>query len=421
MTAHPEPPRRYPHPALFGILVLPFGAAVGFLQVAVPFWLAQRGMPLTQIGALSAAAFLPHGLKLFWVWLPDVTGRKKAWYLACGNLVALLLAVASFMDPMKNYGLYVVVLTALQAAAATTAASLNALMATTPREQDKGRAGGFYMAGNVGGTSLLGAGAIWLSRIFSPTTSGLVLAGLMVLSTLGAFTLDERAGIVVQSRNALDLVAKKVWEILKDLGRILVSREGFTGLLICLAPVGCGALTNLFSAMADDYHASASTVEMVNGLGGGISGALGSILGGYLADKMNRRLAYAVSGGITALFAVAMVLSPMNPTTYTWATLGYSFANGISFAAFAGMVLEMVSAGAVATKYALFVAASNMAISYTTYLDGWASSIRGWGTRGTVGFDAAITFAGIGFLLLMVAVTRMWPARAAASPPQAAA
>src|SRR5207248_47717 len=139
----------------------------------------------------------------------------------------------------------------------------------------------------------------------------------------------------------LRALGRRISDIAKDLWQLVRSREGVTGLIICAAPVGCGALTNLFSALAPDYRAPAEIVEAVNGIGGGIVGALGSVLGGYLADKMNRRLCYALAGGITAVCALAMAAAPVNPVTYTWGTLTYSFANGIAFAAFAGMVLEM--------------------------------------------------------------------------------
>jgi hypothetical protein len=38
--------------------------------------------------------------------------------------------------------------------------------------------------------------------------------------------------------------------------------------------------------------------------------------------------------------------------------------------------------------------------SYVTYLDGRATTFRGWGPRGALAFDAALTAAGIAFLLL---------------------
>ena len=47
------------------------------------------------------------------------------------------------------------------------------------------------------------------------------------------------------------------------------------------------------------------------------------------------------------------------------------------------------------TKYTLFVAASNFAISYVTALDGRASGFRGLGARASITFDGLITFAGI--------------------------
>ena len=86
---------------------------------------------------------------------------------------------------------------------------------------------------------------------------------------------------------------------------------------------------------------------------------------------------------------------------------------GIAFAAFAAMVLELVSAGTgVTTKYALFVAVSNQAISYTTAMDGWASTFRDVGTRGTLFFDFAITLAGIALLAAVVVVARKFAPRA---------
>jgi predicted MFS family arabinose efflux permease len=164
--------------------------------------------------------------------------------------------------------------------------------------------------------------------------------------------------------------------------------------------------------MAPDFGASARTVGIVNGIGGGIAGAAGSLVGGYLADRMNRRFAYAIAGGVTALAALAMLLAPLTPTTYAWGTLAYTFANGIAFATWAGMVLELIGhTAATTTKYALFNASSNLAISYVTWVDGWAASASIFpeelrGSRGSLAMDVVLTLAGIAILLAMVAVLR---------------
>jgi hypothetical protein len=83
------------------------------------------------------------------------------------------------------------------------------------------------------------------------------------------------------------------------------------------------------------------------------------------------------------------------------------------------MVLELVghSAG-VATKYALFTATSNQAISYVTWLDGKASDWHGAGARGALAFDAALTFVGLAMLLAIVAYTRRRAPVRSAAPAQ---
>ena len=419
MSEHVELPRRWTPPTLYLLLDLPYGAAVGYLSVAVPFWLAARGVPLSQIAALSATAFLPHALKIFWVPLLDVGSYRKVWYLAMVACTAILLAVLSVYPGLVDHlWLYTALLTTAQVTATTGHAALNALVAITTHERDKAKAAGYYMASNVGGTNLLGALALWLAAHTSPGVAGLVLAGIVFGTGAGAVVISEPRKVDAAIARA-GSVARALWhhfvEVLGALWRTVRSRDGFTGLLISLAPVGCGALTNLFSGIAQDYGAGQRLVEVVNGIGGGLAGALGSLVGGYLADRMNRRLAYALAGGVTALSALAMLVAPMTPFTYAWGTLAYNFANGIAFATWAGLVLEVVGhTAAVATSYALFVASSNLAISYVTALDGWASGFRGlsgtWaraaGARGALAFDAAITFVGTGMLLVMVAVVR---------------
>lgn len=196
-------------------------------------------------------------------------------------------------------------------------------------------------------------------------------------------------------------------------------------MLICLSPVGTGALTGLFSALARDYAptdaAAENLVVVVTGLLGGVVNAAGSLLGGYLADRMNRRVAYVLFGGVTALSAVAMMLSPATPAAFAVGCLAYTFANGLCYAAFYAFLLELLGQkDGVTTQLALYVGASNMAITYVTWFDGasydWAAKLlpgRAWAPRvGMLGMDAAMTFAGIAILGIMLAFLRRTRARA---------
>jgi hypothetical protein len=399
-------PVKHSWPPLFALLELQFGAGVGFLQTAVPFWLAKEGLPLDGIATVSAVANSPHAWKLFWVPLVDLGPWRRIWYSVFTlGTAALVVACSALDEPSRHLSTYTLLLFGLQVACSTAHAAVNGLMASTTRLEDKGRTAGWQMAGNVGSTSLLGTLPIWLGEVWSRRAAGLLLAGIIIAGGVAVLWVAERAE-QPWTGSFLRAAGRRVKESALDLFHTAFSRTGAVVLVLCLAPVSCGALTNLFSAMAGDFHASERAIAVINGPGMSAAGAVGSLIGGYAADRINKRLNYFIWGGATGTCALLLALVPFNPTTYAVATLAYSLANGCAFAAFAAMVLEVVTGGAaVTTKYTLFVSASNLAISYTTQLDGAASNwkaLAGGGVRGTVLFDALITYAGIGLVLVLL-------------------
>ena len=91
---------------------------------------------------------------------------------------------------------------------------------------------------------------------------------------------------------------------------------GWTGLLICLSPVGCVAASNLFSALGQDYHAGPGAVALAAGPSSGLANALGSLLGGFVSYLLGfRPQEAAFSGGgwvmsiIGAMVAIAVGLA----------------------------------------------------------------------------------------------------------------
>jgi MFS transporter, PAT family, beta-lactamase induction signal transducer AmpG len=424
--SEPTDPAQPTPPWYFLLLDFPFGAAVGYMSLGVPFWMTRHGYGIDAVGVAIATASSAHALKIFWIPLLDLGAFRRVWYLAMAVVTATIFLVLSALpDPVGNLPLFIALVTALQASATTGHAANNALMATTTRLADKGKVGGFAMASNVGSTGLLGAAAILLADHVSPRAACLAMAGVTLASAALALRVVEPRLVDEAVRRAGSFwraAGEHLEAMVLDLWRTVRSREGFTGLLICLAPVGCQAMSNLFTGIADEYGASAELVSAANGLGGGIASAVGALLGGVLADRMSRRLAYALSGGLTAVSALAMAAAPLTPMTYAWGTFAYLFAGGIAFATWAGMVLEMVGlSAATATKYALFNAAANVAINYVTVLNGvggaWArNALHASQARGTLVTDAMLTFGGIAFLLGMMGVVRRQRAR----PPQPA-
>ena len=412
----PAPAARHLAPPWWAILTLPFGLTVGFASVAVPFVLRARGVPMTLVATVTGVAQLPHVIKLFWSPALDSGPRRRSWFLGAIAATALCLALTALIPPSTTEHLgpvsllwvYAGVLFLAQAAVATSSSAVLALMAVTVPDDRRGAASGWQTSGNLVGTAVGGSLVAWMLIHLSPRTTAIALAATCLAGGIPAVFIDEAP---LPRRSALHLIT----DLLEEVARTLRSREGWTGMLICLSPVGTGALTNLFSALARDYAPDDASAErlvyVVTGLLGGVVSAAGALAGGYLADRMNRRLAYIACGAVTALCAAGMALGPATPVAFTVGCLGYQFANGLCFAAFYAFILELLGKReGVTTQLALYVGASNLAISYVTWFDGWGYDRmkalmpeRAWAPRaGMLGMDALSTFVGIGMLSLVM-------------------
>lgn len=410
------PRPRYLAPPWWALLTLPFGLATGYANITVPFVLRSHGVSMTLIATVTQIATLPHVVKLLWSPALDSGPKRRTWFFGAIFVTAACLAGAGFVPPSTTERIgpvallwvYTAVLFAAQAAVATSSTAVLALMALTVPDDRRGAASGWQTAGNLGGMAAGGALMVWMNGHVSASVAGVCIAGLCGASALPALFVHEEP---LPRRRALRLLL----DLLKDIGQALRAREGWTGMLICLSPVGAGALTNLFGALARDYAPDDASAErlvlVVTGLLGGIVNAAGAVLGGYVADRMNRRLAYVLFGGVTALCAVGMMLVPPSPSSFTAGCLAYQLANGMSYAAFYAFVLELLGKRqGVTTQLALYAGASNFAAAYVTWFDGWAydrakallPARASAGASGMLGMDALATFAGIAGLSLVL-------------------
>jgi hypothetical protein len=183
----------------------------------------------------------------------------------------------------------------------------------------------------------------------------------------------------------------------KDLWGMARTRAGFLALVLCVLPIGSGAASGLWSAVADDWRASANTVAVVTGVLGGFISAAGCLMGGWICDRMNRKTAYMIYGVLQALCAVAMAAAPRTETMYVVFTSLYALITGLTYAGFTAFVLEAMGLGAAATKYNVFASLSNTPIYYMTRIDGWARTR--FGPAGMLQTEA--TLGGVGLLCFL--------------------
>lgn len=397
------------HPAAYAVLIAPFGAMSGYVSVAMAFLCTRHELSVTDGAVLIASGMFPHAWKFLWAPIADTTLTRKKWYLISVVLCAIGITAMSAI-PMQKSNLMLLQATIFIANLASTflGMSVEGIMAHATPPERRGRVGGWFQAGNLGGNGLGGGAGLWVATnvpsVEHPQQwiSGAVLGVAFLVGSLALFAVPEvkadgRSGSLPQ---AMVGVAVDMWRMIK-------SRAGMLCCLLCLLPMNSGTATSVLSQaeVAAKWGADQDTVALVNGALNGVLSAIGCLVAGEICARMNAKMVYAAVGLMLALVAVGMALAPQTRTMYVTFSLVYVFVVGLSYTAFTGFVLDTIGKGAAATKYNAFASLSNMPITYMGLVLAWAHTK--WGEHGMLYTDAA---AGVlGLCVLGVGATILAP------------
>jgi len=395
------------HPVLFLILFLPMGISNGYVVVTLGYLLTHVGVSVSDVAWLVGVSLYPQVWKFLWAPIVDTTLTNKSWFLISAVLTGVLMVATTIIAPTEaNLVLIGILVFGFSLASSFNALAADSLMAHATTPEQKGRAGGWSQAGNLGGSGLGGGAGLWLAQHVSTAwVAGAVLGIACILSSLAVLWLKEPAAEHRASRfiDSLKNVGRDVWSIVRV-------RTGFLAIVLMSLPLGAGAAQNLWSAVAGDWHASADTVALVNGALGGVISMFGCVIGGYVCDHMDRKTAFNLFSIVLALSALAMAIAPRTEAMFVVFTCLYAFILGFSFAAFGAVVLEAIGKGAAATKYNVLAGIANVPIIYLTRIDGWAH--QRWGSNGFLLAEALVPVAGtIVFILIALATRRFFGRR----------
>ena len=396
-----ETPRAGAHPIVYLVLYLPYGITSGYVNVTLGWLLSNAGATVAAIAVLAGMALLVNTWKVAWSPIVDTMLTAKAWFAIGLVASAGILAVTAFLplrvDLLPVFGWLV----AAGAVAGTiTSIAVDRLMAFDVPDHLKGQAGGWSQAGNLGGAGLGGGAGLWLAQHSGhPWIAGSLLAAISLVCIVPLFGMAE-PGRVGEG--------KTYWATLRETGAdvltLIKTRIGLLASFLMLLPIGSGGLQQLWGAIGKDWSASGDEVALVGGLLSGLVSIPGCIIGGYIADKIDRKRAYSLFGIGLSLVAIAMALAPKTPMTFLIFACLYNGAVGFCYGAYSAVTLEAIGKGAAGTKFNLISSISNAPILLVTLVDGWAETR--FGATGMLYVEAAMGVAGVVVYSLVALATR---------------
>lgn len=383
------------------LLVVPSGLCNALSLVALPYFLAQRGVKMQEVGLSVAVSMLPHAWRFLLGPLADLWLRRRTWYLLAVTMAAVsAVGLYSLLDrPSPPLSLINLLLLSLSLGVAMADTAVASLAASSVASHDQTRAASAYTLGQLAWQGILGSLVLllrepptWLAaRVgwlpLSHTGVGVVAGCGMLLAALTVLWVRESPQQVRRPRfgasrgSAAADDAQAVYQPLwRELVQFVRSRPGMLGLLACILPLGTSAIDCLEGALAGDYRATASHVAFVGGIGGTLAGVIGALAGSLAVTRLGRFSAYVAASASMGVTALALAILPASPSMYVVGMLFYGALASACAAAFNAYAFELIaSCRAPSSVCGLLYGAVNIPLSYMLVFDGWAHTRAGRG------------------------------------------
>ncbi|HEX3570332.1 MAG TPA: hypothetical protein VHU44_05865 [Acidobacteriaceae bacterium] len=395
-------------PWLYSLLIAPSAVlANGVVQGGVLSYLArQQGIAGLRTSQIISMLSLPTMIYFLWSPITDFFVRRRTWLLIGGVLGGLLMA-AAFMSGRMDSRSSLVLMFVGACCSQLVVAACGGMMGAIGEERAKRVAGSFYQ----GGSLAFGALSVFvLVSMTGKVSQGMlaVAAGAMIAGpALFALAAPEQDVI---AESTFKQTMRRVWQEFKS----TFLRWKAIPYTLCLGlPVGSGSAIGLLPGVAQDYGVSGQSVAWMNGIGGALLMAGGSLAASLIPARLRASVVYLLTGIVNAASVAVLGFGPMRPGTYFLGIGLYLFTIGTCYALFTAVVLEFMGASGKtgSGRYSIINSLGNVPVLYMIVLDGWGGSR--WGPRGISATEAV---GGAVASVVMLAYFLTWGRSIGATP-----
>jgi len=384
----------------------------------VAVYLRRGDVGVDEIGAFIAAVYAPWGMKWMAGPLLDLVGSKRmghrrGWILLAQAVMVVGLLAAASLDPLADLPRFTSAFVLVSGAAALQDVAIDALAVRTLPEDERGIGNGLMFAGAWIGQAIGGSGMLYVA---SASGAGLTPAYGLLAAIVGCVWTTTLLGVrETEPPPAFTGIRTVGRQVVRYVGQTLRSMLGsvqsWATLALALLPPGAMALgLALSAALAVEVGLTDDEVATL-GLIGALGGATGSVVGGWISDRVGHRKMLAVYVLLTLVPTVALGLAmhsaggtmpqtdpPVAPgflvTTFWVATGAYGLASGLAYGTRMAVFMAACSPAVAATQFTAYMAAMNLGTSVAAWWQGVA--VERWGYPTTLAIDC-----GVGLLCLL--------------------
>lgn len=382
-------------PWLFALLIAPSAVlANGVVQGGVlSYLLRDQGIGTGRQAHIIWMLSLPTMIYFLWSPITDFLLRRRTWLLL-GSVAAGALMAAAFHATRLDSRVALTLMFLGGCCTQLVVSSAGGMMGAFRDERSKRVACGFYQGGGLG----FGAAAVFVlitanDKKMSQSMLGLLAAALIAVP--GLFALAAPKQEVVADPVFVDTM-RRIWAEFKT---TFLRWKAIPYTLCMVFPIASGAAVGLLPGVARDYGVNGEHVAWVNGVGGALLMAGGSLTATLIPARIRASVAYLTIALLNSATLGVLWLGPLRPATYYVGLTLYLFTIGTAYALFTAVVLEFLgsSGKSGSGRYSIINSLGNVPVLYMIAFDGWGG--EKWGSRGLSGTEAVAGAVGATILL----------------------